>query len=86
MDMTTTMLVPILPTELWEMIMYELAHSQLACHPQANREPLNMNTCGCENCMAVHVFAEDYFWVLFVEPMVRHQRLAYDPYELHTVE
>ena len=74
------MAVPELPLELWEKIMYELTHSQFACHPQANREPLVLNACACESCRAVDSFAEDYMWALFVEPMMRHQRLAHDPY------
>ena len=61
-----TMAVPELPRELWEKVMYELAHSQFACHPHANREPLVLNACGCERCRAVGMIAEEYMWALFV--------------------
>ena len=33
--------------ELWEKIMYELAHRGFVCHSQANRGPMHGGACGC---------------------------------------
>jgi hypothetical protein len=62
---TSNLNVPQLPYEIWEKILYEVAHRACACHPQSNREPMIENACSCEGCMQVDTFAGDYLWALF---------------------
>ena len=62
---TSNLNVPQLPYEIWEKILYELAHREFACHPQANREPMLENTCSCEGCTYVDTAAGSYLTALF---------------------
>ena len=59
------MTVPQLPRELWEKILWERAHAWIACHPLANRPPLEENACGCEQCRFVGEAAVDNYLALF---------------------